>query len=334
MDTQRRIGFLAFDGVQALDLIGPADAFASDALNNLAGETGQTGAMRPYEIIVIGLTGMEFVSTSGVHMRAHVGPRARVALDTLIVPGGVGLRRGGVDQRAAAWIAERASKIRRIASVCTGLYGLAPSGLLNGCQVTTHWSAAADIAQRYPALDVQPNAIFIKAGKFYTSAGITAGVDLALSIIEEDLGASAALAVAREMVVYLKRPGGQNQFSEPLEFQFKSLDRFKNLAVWIRSHLRDDLSVDALAAHACLSPRHFARVFREEFETTPAAFVEEARLSEARLRLSSPRRKVTIADIARSVGYASDDIFRLAFERRYGVSPTLYRGRFRPEENS
>jgi transcriptional regulator GlxA family with amidase domain len=324
----RRIGFLAFNGVQALDLVGPADAFGSDAFAELAGGSSGEESRRPYEVVVIGLTGTRFTSSSGLSMRAHTSSDARVKLDTLIVPGGVGLRRGGAGEKAAAWIAERAPQIRRIASVCTGIYGLAPTGLLNGYRVTTHWAFVRDVARRYPRLDVDPDAIFLKSGKFYTSAGVTAGIDLALALIEEDHGPQVALAVAREMVVYVKRPGGQNQFSEPLQFQVESADRFKDLAAWILSHLGSDLTVEALAARTYLSVRQFARAFKEEFGATPAHFVEEARLAEAVRRLAASRRRVNVAGIARSVGYASDDVFRRAFERRFGVSPTAYRTRF------
>jgi transcriptional regulator GlxA family with amidase domain len=333
MNAPRRIGFLAFDGVQALDLVGPADAFGSDAFDAASSlDGGRLG--QPYETVVIGLTGRCFTSSSALPMRAHVDSTARIKLDTLIVPGGAGLRKNGVDRKAAAWITAHAPSIRRIASVCTGLYGLAPTGLLDGCRVTTHWSAAQDIARRFPKLDVQADAVFLKCGKFYTSAGITAGIDLALALIEEDHGPNVALSVAREMVVYVKRSGGQNQFSEPLQFQMQSSDRFRDLAAWISSHLRTDLSVEALADRTFLSVRHFSRAFKEEFGTTPAEFVENARMSEAQRRLSESRRRISIANIARSVGYSSDDVFRRAFERHFGIAPATYQSRFGSGSNS
>ncbi|HEX9109491.1 MAG TPA: helix-turn-helix domain-containing protein, partial [Longimicrobiales bacterium] len=219
-----------------------------------------------------------------------------------------------------------APSVRRIASVCTGLYGLAPTGLLDGRRVTTHWSATADIARRYPALEVDGDAIYVKDGRYYTSAGVTAGIDLALALIEEDFGGQVALAVAREMVVYLKRPGGQQQFSEPLRFQMRGGGDFGDLAAWIHAHLSADLSVEALAARACRSVRHFSRTFSQAFGMTPAAFVEELRLGEASRRLSSPRANV--ATVARSVGYGRSDVFCRAFTRRFGVSPQAYRRRF------
>jgi transcriptional regulator GlxA family with amidase domain len=327
----RRIGFLGFDLVQALDLIGPSDAFASDAFaSEVAGDGGEAAgtlpARPPYEVVIIGLTGKRFVTSSGIIMHADVAVPAPIKLDTLIVPGGAGLRRPGMSERAAAWIASRAPHIRRVASVCTGIYALARTGLLDGRRVATHWSVVGDVSRRFPTLQVEPDALFLKDGQFYTSAGITAGIDLALAMIEEDHGPRAALAVAREMVVYFKRPGGQQQFSEPLQFQLETADRFADLAAWIQSHLRAELSVDVLAARTFLSVRQFSRAFKARFRTTPAAFVEEARLGEATRRLTA--QGANIGSVARSVGYASEDAFRRAFERRFGVSPSNYRRRF------
>jgi transcriptional regulator GlxA family with amidase domain len=248
------------------------------------------------------------------------------SLDTLIIPGGKGLRVPETQKKAAEWITIRAARTRRIATVCTGTFGLAATGLLNGRRVTTHWRQAQELAQRFPELKVDPNALYLKDGKFYTCAGITAGIDLALALIEEDFGPRVALSVARELVVYLKRPGGQEQFSEPLKFQTDSSDRFADLAAWIQGHLRQDLSAEALAERACLSPRHFTRRFKDVFGTTPAAFVEDLRLREARERLTLPDQ--TIGSVADSIGFKSADAFRRAFERRYGLQPSSYRSHF------
>jgi transcriptional regulator GlxA family with amidase domain len=321
----RRIGFLGFDGIQALDLVGPADAFTSDAFLATPPDDGG-GPQRPYEIVIIGLTGRRFTAASGLEMRADAVVPAAVQLDTLIIPGGRGLRRPGAAERAAAWISARAPHIRRIASVCTGIYGLAPTGLLDGRRVTTHWAATRDVERRFPKLNMDANALFVRDGKYSTAAGITAGIDLALALIEEDCGSAIALAVAREMVVFFKRPGGQAQFSEPLQFQVASTDRFAELLAWLPAHLRADLSVEAMAARTFLSPRQFARTFKREYHTTPASFVEEMRLGEAGRRLSS--RGVSVSSVAKSVGYSSEDAFRRAFERRFGVTPSSYRSRF------
>ncbi len=321
MPRTRRIGILAFNDVQALDVIGPSDAFTL-----VRADDTDTPGVQPYEITVIGVTGRRVTAESGVMLQANVVlPAPRLRLDTLIIPGGRGIR-GPVAETVAAWIRERAPRIRRIAAVCTGIYGLAPTGLIDGRHVTTHWRFAADLARRYPALRVDADALYLKDGPFYTSAGITAGIDLALALIEEDCGPRAALATARDLVMFVKRPGGQNQFSEPLQFQADSADRFADLVAWINGHLNGDLSVETLARRVFLSPRQFSRTFKGAYGTSPAAFVETMRLDEAGRRLAESRAPVD--RIARSVGFASDDGFRRAFERRFGVSPRSYRARF------
>ena len=316
-----RVGFLGFEGVMALDLVGPIDAFTSAAV-----EEGKSQTTSCYEVVIIGLTRQPFVSESGVVFKPHKTIANAPALDTLIIPGGRGLRVPETQRKAAEWISSRAAKTRRIATVCTGTYGLAATGLLSGRRVTTHWRHAQDLAKRFPELKVDPNALYLKDGKFYTCAGITAGIDLSLALIEEDFGPRVALSVARELVVYLKRPGGQEQFSEPLQFQTQSHDRFADLAAWIQGHLRQDLSVESLAERACLSPRHFARRFKDMFGATPGTFVEDLRLSEARERLTLPEQ--TIESVADSVGFKSADAFRRAFERRFGLKPSSYRKHF------
>lgn len=317
----RRIAFVGFDGLTALDLVGPAEAFASALLEGPSGER-----RRCYEVLVLGLTNRPFVADSGIVFRPGATLERAPAIDTLIIPGGPGLRRGTAARTVSTWIKRRAAGIRRIASVCTGIYGLAPTGLLDGRRVTTHWNHAQDVALRFPKLRVESNALFLKDGRFYTSAGITAGIDLSLALIEDDHGPTIALAVARELVVYMKRSGGQEQYSEPLRFQTQSPSRFADLAAWIPGHLRQDLSVEALAEKACVCPRHFSRRFKVAFGSTPAAFVEALRLDEARRRLISSGH--TIEATAASVGFRSADSFRRAFERRFGIPPRVYRSRF------
>jgi len=316
-----RVGFLGFEGVMALDLVGPIDAFTTAGVDEA---DGQAGAL--YETVIIGLGSKPFKSESGIVFRPDKTIANAPPLDTLIVPGGQGLRKPDTLAKTAAWIRSRAPKIRRIATVCTGTYGLAATGLLNGCPVTTHWRHARDLARRFPKLRVDPNALYLKQGKFYTCAGITAGIDLSLALIEEDYGPRVALSVARELVVYLKRPGGQEQFSEPLKFQTQAQDRFADLTAWMKGHLRSDLSAEALADRANLSPRHFARRFKAVFGTTPAYFVENLRLTEARERLTLPDQ--TVETVAYSVGFNSADAFRRAFARRFGLQPATYRSHF------
>lgn len=303
-------------------MAGPADAFTSDGFQESA--LG-VKAPPPYELVLIGLTKKRITTTAGLTLTADCTVPTDAPLDTLIVPGGIGLRRPGMAERAADWIVTRAADIRRIASVCTGLYALARSGLLDGRQATSHWAALQDIGKRFPKIRLKPDALYVQDGKFYTSAGVTAGIDLALALIEEDHGPAAALAVAREMVVYFMRPGGQNQFSDLLRFQAAVSNRFADLVVWIHSHLSENLDVERLAKRVYLSPRHFVRVFKQEFGVTPSAFVELARVSEARSRLTAVGRPVSLKALALSLGYSSEDAFRRAFERRNGVPPSAYR---------
>jgi transcriptional regulator GlxA family with amidase domain len=321
----KRIGILGFENVTALDIVGPADVFAT-----ASGLDPATAGGPAYEVILIGVNGKSFTSDAGLVFKPAKTLKSAPALDTLIIPGGHGLREPATNARVAAWILARSARIRRIASVCTGIYGLAPTGLLDGRRVTTHWKFAADVARRFPRLNVQPDAIFVKDGPFYTAAGVTSGIDLSLALVQEDLGPQAALAVARMLVVYMKRPGGQEQFSEPLRFQTQSNDRFSDLAAWMAGHLHGDLSVNALATRACLCPRHFSRRFKSVFGTTPASFVEGMRLDEARRLLASGRGSVE--SVAASVGFGSADSFRRAFERRFRITPTGYRGRFGIQE--
>lgn len=316
-----RVGLIGYDGVQALDLIGPSDAFSMATITDEGGRTQSC-----YEVVLLGLSGKSFRAESGVLFQPQTLLRNAPSLDTLIIPGGKGARVGKTGERIANWISQKAPHIRRIASVCTGIYALAPTGLLDGRKVTTHWRFANDVARRFPKLNVDHDALFLKDGPFYTAGGITASVDLTLALIEEDFGPRVALSVARELVVFLKRSGGQKQYSEPLEFQINSTDRFGDLASWMVEHLRSDLSLDALAERVCLSPRHFVRRFKTAFGGTPAAFVENLRLDEARRRLTE--RTQTIENVAASVGFNSDDAFRRSFQRRFGVKPSSYRNRF------
>jgi transcriptional regulator GlxA family with amidase domain len=321
--TAKRIGLVGFDGVVAIDLAGPADAFTYAEIPE-----GQNGPRRCYEVVIIGLSNRPFVAESGLVFTPHKTFRNAPPLDTLVVPGGIGLRKPHICKTIAAFVRARARSTRRIASICTGLRGLAQTGLLAGRAVTTHWHHAQDIARRFPELRVDHNAIFLKDGQFYTSAGATAGIDLSLALIEEDYGPRVAMTLARQLVVYLKRSGGQEQYSEPLQFQTQSISRLSELATWMLSHLHEDLSVETLAAKACLCPRHFSRRFKAEFGSPPADFLERLRLDDARRRLSEGDN--SIENVAASVGFKSSDAFRRAFERRLGINPSDYRQRFRP----
>ena len=252
---------------------------------------------------------------------AHAPP-----LDTLIVPGGSGLREPKTNREVASFVRSRAARVRRVAAVCTGIYGVAPTGLLDGRVVTTHWAFADGVAERFPALRLAPDRLFVKDGKFYTAAGVTSGIDLSLSLIEEDLGPARALAVARELVVYVKRQGGQEQFSEPLRFQLAARDRLRDLAEYISANLSQDLSVPALARRFGLSPRQLTRVCKSELQLSPAALVQRLRLDDARRKLLEAG--ATVETVATNIGFGSADAFRRAFEQRFGLNPSSFRQRF------
>ena len=321
MRSRRRIGILVFDGITALDLVGPADAFGS-------AQHGPEAAPKPaYEVVVLGISGRVCVAESGVKLTPDCRLQDAPALDTLLVPGGCGLREPVTNEKIVRFIQQRARRVRRIAAVCTGIYGLAPTGLLDGRRVTTHWNFAADVARRFPKLRVANDELFIKDGRFYTAAGVTSGIDLSLSLIEEDLGPARALAVARELVVYMKRQGGQQQFSEPLRFQLAARDRLRDLSDYVTSHLTHDLSVPVLAKHLGLSPRQLTRQCQRELGQPPAALVQRLRLDDARRRLLEPSATVDL--VSGATGFGSADVFRRAFEQRFGVNPSAYRERFR-----
>jgi len=316
----RRIAIVAYDGVQTLDVAGPADVFSG--ANGLLARNPL-----PYEIVVLGMRRGPIATESGVRLYADSTLADGGLFDTIIVPGGKALRLESKTRAAvAAFVAAQAKAARRIASVCTGIYPLAQSGLLDGRTVTTHWRFAGDVQKRWPKLRVQADAIFHHDGKYYTSAGVTAGIDLALAFVEEDFGNELALAVAREIVVYLKRSGGQMQYSQPLHAQVDATPRFDGLVEWIRGNLQEEITLESLAERTHLSPRHFARKFKATFGLTPAEFVQELRLDEARWLLVNGDD--SIGELAQTVGYGSDDTFRRAFERCFGIAPAEYRRRF------
>ena len=323
MARERRIGFFVYNGLTTLDLTGPMDAFKA-ALN--------ADGSHAYELVTIGTTEQPVTAENGLRILPSSTLRRVRSLDTIFIPGGQGLREPAPSNAISKWLLQHHPTVRRVVAICTGIYGVAPSGLLDGKRVTTHWRFAQDVQLRFPRLKVDASPIFLRDGKCYTSAGITSGIDLSLSLIEEDLGRAAALLVARELVVFLKRPGDQEQFSEPLQFQTQATDKTGDLAAWIETNLGRHLSVPVLAKRACLSDRHFARHFKNSFGLTPAKYVERARLERARKHLCETEHSVE--KIGRAVGFASDDAFGRAFQRRFKVSPTNYRNTFGPEGRS
>lgn len=318
----RRVVILAFPGVQTLDVTGPAEVFRA------------ASHLRPpgYEVTVAAVEKEPLVTST-----VSLVPDARLdeidgPLDTLLIAGGEGTRRAVGDGSLVDWIAEAATRSRRVASVCSGAFLLAKAGLLDGRRATTHWAYCADLARHYPAVTVEPDPIFVRDGNVVTSAGVTAGMDLALALVEEDLGRDAALEAARQLVVFLQRPGGQAQFSAQLAAQVADRAPLRELQAWIPDHLDEDLTVPALARRACMSDRNFARAFRRETGMTPAAYVENARVERARIALESG--DLPVEEIARLAGFGTVETLRRAFRRRVGVSPIDYRTRFRPNRDT
>ena len=317
--STRTIGLLAYEEMQALDLAGPLDVFG--AANSLA------HAAPSYELCIIGLHARPVRAENGLCITPAYALDEAPPLDTLLIPGGAGARHAiGREAHLLAWLRERATTTRRIVSVCTGVYLLAAAGLLDGRRVTTHWNYADDLARRHPALRVEADRLFLRDGCFATSGGLTAGMDLALALVEEDLGAPAALSVARYLVMYVKRPGNQAQFSAPLAAQAQGNGRMGVLVDWLIANLGKELTIERMAERAAMSARHFRRVFAETFGMTPARFVEKLRLEQACMRLT--QGKASIERIAAGLGFNSADAFRRAFRARYGATPQEYRERF------
>ncbi len=317
-----RIAFLGFDGVNTLDVAGPFEAFAT-ATRMLADRPRPRGG---YSLTLHGPRVRTLQGESTLSLAATATYGAAIGADTVIVPGGPGLRQPDTQEAVAGWLRTHARRSRRVVSVCTGLYGLAASGLLAGRRATTHWRFAEDAGRVFPGIEVDGAALFLRDGRFYSSAGITAAIDLALALIEEDFGRSLSLAVAREMVVYLRREGGQSQYSEPLRFQARARAELGDLIPWIHANLGAPLSVERLAERMHLGVRQLSRRFRDVLGVSPAAYLAAVRLDEARRRLTDGRDSIEV--IASGLGYGSGDVLRRRFRARYGVSPLDFRRRF------
>jgi transcriptional regulator GlxA family with amidase domain len=306
-----RVVFLAVPPVQILDVTGPFEVFARSG----------------YPVVLASLDGGMVSSSSGLDL----GPSTALAdltgpIDTLIVPGGDGAEAHSVDARILQWLVTKAPAIRRVAAVCTGAFCLGAAGLLRGKRAVTHWDWCLDLQQRFPDARIESDRIFVRDGSVYTSAGVTAGIDLALALVEEDLGSEAALRVARDLVLYLRRQGGQSQYSSLLQAQAGGTRDFAALRTWMLDHLAEPLPVKRLAERAHMSPRHFARAFTAAMRQSPAQFVEALRLEVARREIERGRR--SLKETAAVCGFASEDVLRRAFQRRLGVSPRDYATRF------
>ena len=320
--TPRLVGFLGFDGVASCDLTGPLEAFAAA---RIPAERG--GTLPCYETIIIGVGAQTFVSESGVTLKADATILDAPVVDTLVIPGGSGLRKPDAGKVLSEWLKTRAADTRRMAAISTGIYGLASTDLLTGRQVTTHWRFAKHVAETFPQVRMNYTASFLQDGPFYTCGGGAAGIELALDLIRDDYGVQVALAVAREFVIELRPSGDDEQLvAIPPDYQSGPTERLAELPAWISNHLRENLSVEVLADRSCLCPRHFSRLFKKVFNSTPADLVEQLRLSEARRRLLLPGNSVE--GVSASVGFKSADAFRRAFERRLGMTPSNFRNRF------
>ena len=313
---QRTVLFVLFDGVLSLDVSGPLEVFAG-------AETYRPGT---YRLRTASLDGGPVRTSGGLTLVPDQALGDGLDAHTLVVPGGQGTR--DPEPALVDWLRAHARSAERLVSVCTGSLLLAGAGLLDGRRATTHWAYCDKLARDHPAVAVEPDPIYVRDGQVSTSAGVTSGIDLALALVEEDLGRDIALAIARHLVVFLRRPGNQAQFSAQLAAQTARREPLREVQRWITEHPEADLAVETLAARASLSPRHFARAFQHETGTTPGRYVDRVRLEHARRLLEDTTDG--IEEISRAGGYGTPEAMRRAFVRTLGVSPAEYRRRFRP----
>ncbi len=316
---------LIYPGVQVLDVTGPLEVFAN--ANRRLDQQGDRRAHR-YEIDLVARESGRVRTTSGIELYAQHGlGEVRGPIDTLLVAGGDGTAEALRDPALIRFLRRKSQHARRVASVCTGAFLLAEAGLLDGRRATTHWSSCARLASLYPEIEVESDPIFVRDGKYWSSAGVCAGMDLALALVEQDHGRELALTVARWLVLFLKRPGGQSQFSAELSAQATEHDAIRGLQEWAQKHLDTSLGVEALAKRVAMSPRHFARVFKQETGATPAAAALAARVEAARRRLEDGDDG--LEGVAAASGFGSAEVMRRAFLRTLRVGPAVYRRRFR-----
>jgi transcriptional regulator GlxA family with amidase domain len=317
----RHVVIVAFDGIQPLDAVGPHEVFSS--ATRVMAAHGRTGG---YRVTLASLGGGPVRAESGLELGTAPLPGPTERIDTLILPGGSGAQVAATDDAVRSWIREVAPRSRRVATVCSGTYLAAEAGLLEGRRVTTHWARAEELRAAYPAMTVDPDPIYIRDGALWSSAGVTAGIDLSLALVEDDLGVTVAQTVARWLVMFLHRPGGQTQFASPVWVPRAERSAIRAVQSLIEAAPDGDHRVPALAAAAAMSERHFARVFTEEVGETPARFVEQVRLEAARHELETTTD--TLDRIAARCGLGTAETLRRVFQRRLAVSPDAYRHRF------
>ena len=317
--------FLAFPGSQILDITGPYQVFVRAA--EIYRRT-HPNEKSPYKVLLASTTRSKNILTNcGLNLTASdTFCTIRGPVHTLLVAGGTGVEKACHDKEILAWLRKMSPRVVRLGSICTGAFLLASAGLLDGKRVATHWKWAEELACRYKETTVDPEPIFIRDGNTYTSAGVLAGMDLALALVEEDLGSPIALEVARELVMYLRRPGGQSQFSTALALQTSDRKQIEELRSWAVDHLTADLSVENLAAKTGMSPRNFARIFLKDAGITPARYIEKIRVEAARRRLEESED--AFEKIASDCGFGSLQALRRSFTRVLRVAPSEYRKRF------
>lgn len=323
IDPTRTVVFVVFDRLQPLDLTGPMEIF------HTAVRMSERDEAAPYRLFLASPTGGPVRSDSSLTITPDgslTDALALASIDTLVVVGGRGVDAAASDNDVVASVTALARRARRVTSVCTGAFLLAACGLLDGCRVTTHWAYADRLASTYPLLSVDPDPIFIHDGTVWTSAGVTAGMDLTLALVADDLGGAMAHGIASQLVMFTRRPGGQSQFSTAMRLTPSDRTDLTDLSRWMLDHLSGDLMVDSLARRVAMSPRHFARLFAAEFGTTPARHVENLRLERACHLLAST--EMTVAAIATEVGLSSEAVLHRLFRRRHDTTPTTYRRHF------
>ena len=324
-----RVAVLAFPSVQPLDVAGPLEVFGS--AGRWLRDNGRTPGLG-YEVEILAPRRGALRTSSGFRLHADRSFRDVRGLDTLLVAGGLGVAKAAGDADLLRWLRRMATRVRRLGSVCTGAFLLAEAGLLDGRRAVTHWGSCDELARRYPRVRVEPEPLFVRDGGVFTSAGVTAGMDLSLALVEDDYGREVAQAVARELVLYVRRASGQPQLSAQLAAQLAGDDSVRELQAYIASHLAEDLSLERLASRAAMSPRNFSRVFAREVRVTPARFVLQSRLELARRLLEQTGEGLEA--VASECGFRSPAVLRRALQRSTGLGPRSYRARVRTPSGS
>lgn len=319
----RKVLILGYPGIQALDVVGPSEVFATASLKLLGDGRDEDG----YDVTVASLGGRPISTSSGLALASSPLPDPDEPVDTLILPGGIGVEAARASLEIIEWIRAAAPHTRRVVSVCTGAFLAAQAGLLGGCRATTHWAFADALAREFPAITVDPEPIFVRSSPtVWTAAGVTAGIDLALALVEDDHGTDVAQTVARWLVLYLRRPGGQTQFAAPVWIPRARRAPIREVQDAVESQPGGPHRITDLAARAAMSPRHFTRVFTEEVGLAPGAYVEQVRTEAARRQLEETDD--TVIAIAGRCGFGTAETLRRTFIRRLGISPDHYRKTF------